>query len=263
MQDVVTENVSEFRNTLSQQVAADLSKILATSKNPKSLLKKISTKINVHEKTLERVLQQLNKPTYATVFKIYRYILNEVEDSKVIENTPDVVKEYLQNANPQQLERGVQYLSSIDDEIQKNPIFAELYILAGSGPLKENDVVTRFGQYGVQVLESMLQRMIIIERKPSEYVLGPMQTNISPDSILRLGIQLTQNYARSDKMHERTHNYVGFLAEGLSEEAYQRWIRIDEQAYQQKLEISRDPNSLGSKKAFTFNIIETLDLKGT
>lgn len=260
--DLAVENFSDV-DSLVMHVSNDLASLINHSKNPKSFLKKLSYKLDVHERTLERILNRLNRPSYSTVFKIYRYLLNESDDAKVIENSPSVIKNYLLNANPQRLEKGIQYLSGIDKEIQKNPVFAEIYVLAGTRPLKESEVASRFGTYGLDVLASMSERNILTEKKPGEYVLGPKQTNLSPESVLALGLYMSQSFAKPQQGQEKKLHFMGFLAEGLTEDAYLQWIKIDEDAYNKKLNLSRDPKNLGPKRAFAFSIIETLESKDT
>jgi hypothetical protein len=258
-QTVESYESADTEETVSKQLANDLAKFLQSSSEPKKFLKSLSNKMGVHEKTLSRILNQENKPHYMTVMKIYRYILSEFDDSKVIQKAPEVIRKYLIFSIPTAVEKDIQYFSSIDKDIQGNPVFAEMYVLAGSGALKKTDIIQRFGKYGIEILEQMLTKKVLAEIRAGEFVLGPNQTNLTPETVLSLGIQLSQSYAKPENGYEMKNHFFGFFAEGLTEAAYQRWVKIDEEAYFKKLELVKDPYNLGSKKAFTFQITETLE----
>lgn len=255
--NVIVTEIAE--TSVSAQVASDLANLLKSTPDPKKLLRSISNKIGVHEKTLTRILNQENKPSYMTVFKIYRYILGEFDDLKVVERAPESIKKYLLNANPLSLESKQHYFSSIDKEIKKNPVFAEVYVLASTGPTKKTDIIQRFGKYGLEILELMIQKNILQEIRTGEYILGSNQTNLSPETVLALGIQFSENYAKPENGYELGLHFMGFFAEGLSDEAYKQWQLIDQEAYFKKVNLAKDPASLGRKRAFTFMITETLE----
>ena len=81
--------------TVKEQVAFDLNRFLDQPGDRQKKLNLISKKIDVHLKTLNRICLLENQPTYMTVFKIYRFLLNENDDVKLLEKCPDVVKTYL------------------------------------------------------------------------------------------------------------------------------------------------------------------------
>ncbi len=260
MQNVLKPNVSQpLEETASQRVAADLSALLNANPNPKKFLKTLANKTNIHEKTLQRILNQENRPSYISVFKIYRYLLSEFDDAKVIERAPEIIKSFLLKANPQSLEKNTFYFSSIDRDIQKNPVFAEIYILASTGPIKKIEIVNRFGKYGIEVLTSMLEKKVVSEVRVGEFILGPNQTHLSPESIASLGAQLIQDFAKPSNGYELGLHFMGFFSEGLTEEAYRQWQLIDQEAYFKKITLAKNPLSLGKKRAFTFMITETLE----
>lgn len=249
---------SEFQLSVLEQISSDLSKLVNSNPDSKKFLKTLSQKTDIHLKTLSRILNQENRPNYTTVLKIYRFILGEFDDVKVVEKAPPVIKKYLKDSIPQAMARGIQYSSSVDMEIQKNPVFAEIYILAGTGKITKSEIAARFGKYGLEIVEQMLDKNVLAEIRAGEMILGPNQATITPESILSLGMQLIQSYGKASNSYELELNHMGLYAEGLSETGYQKWISIDMEAIAKKIQLTKNIENLGSKKAFTFMITETL-----
>lgn len=240
------------------QVSVDIDAYLKPSVNPKKTLKFISKKIGVHEKTLFRVWTKANRPTYTTVFRLYKFLFSEVDDSKVLARAPEVIRDYLNRANPQKLEKSVSYTSDIEKEVLANPVMAEIYVLCGTGALTKKEVQERFGTYGVRVVEQMLKLKILTQNKPDQFILGSAQMNMSPELVLSLGQQIAASYSKPKNSYEVGDNFLAFYAEGLSEEAYDKWLSIDKEAFDKKITLAQSPGALGTKKAFTFTCIDTL-----
>lgn len=56
-------------------------------------------------------------------------------------------------------------------------------------------------------------------------------------------------------------NYIALYAEGLSEEAYNNWIKIDEEAFAKKVELSKQTHARGTLRAITFMLTEKMKLQ--
>lgn len=254
---------AKFIDQVVDQVSIDLKKILKSSANIKNKLRIISEKMEIDKKTLLRLSQKGSKPNYITVFKIYRTLLNEFDDSKVLERCPEVIRLYLKNANPQTLEKNISYTSRIDKELHSNPIFAEIYVLCSTGATLRSEIELRFGIYGINLIEKMLKLNVLAESRKDEYVLGLNQTNIKPETILSIGSHISASYAKPENAYELDQNLLCFYSEGLTDEAYQQWIQIDHEASRRKIELASKSVSKGKKRAFTFCVTDTLDLKET
>src|SRR5690606_3738082 len=85
---------------LHTQVANDLRVLLGKYKNPKIGLRQISAKIQVSERTITRLLNKENKPTYQTLYKIYRVIYATSDDNRLLELMPPVVQDEIKKHNP-------------------------------------------------------------------------------------------------------------------------------------------------------------------
>ena len=49
-------------------------------------------------------------------------------------------------------------------------------------------------------------------------------------------------------------NFVSLISEGLSDEAYQMWLKADEEALKIKMDISKMKSNCGKNKVFSFAI---------
>lgn len=246
-------------DTLMEQVSLDIERVLSQFKDSKKGLRVIALKTNIHEKTLARILRKENKPSYITVFRLYRFLLDEYNDSKVLEFSPPAVKEYLQKSNPQTLDKHVSYTTEIDSELVRNSVFADLYILAGTGEITKKQILKRFGENGINILNKMLNLETLKEIRPEVFVLGTNQASFSPEVILKVGINLIENYAKPHDGDVLNQNFSGLYAEGLSEEGYKEWLSIDQEAFKKKVALSQNKAMLGQKKAFTFMITENMN----
>lgn len=261
-QEIEISSSNESDNlSVAKHVDQALEQLLSQFKDKKKGIRILAKKMGIHEKTLNRLINQENAPSYQTVFKIFRVFFNEFNDAKLLDLVPKEIKDFLIKANPQEVVASKSYTSNADTELQKNPIVAEIFILVATGPLTMEDIEYRFGRYGVELTAKMIEKNLIVEAHKGVYVLGNNQPEFNGDTILSVGKVLTEAYAKVHKAEELNNNFISFFAEGLSEEAYGKWLEIDQEAFRKKFELSKDPKNLGAKRAFTFMISETMELK--
>lgn len=245
--------------SLSEQVALDLSKKLEEFSDGSKGLTLLSRNMKIHKRTLKRLLNLENTPTYYTLHKIYRYLHGAESDTSLLEKVPCIVRESLLKGNPQESSDEFVYSVDVEKLISSNPICSEIYILCATAPITEEFILFRFGQYGVESLNKMLSLNIIAHSVPKgTFVLGTQRTNFSPEMIKKIGLNLTDKYHKCENAHNRGENHMGFFAEGLSPSAYNEWLKIDEEAFQKKVELSKNKGAKGSIRAFTFMSTDTL-----
>lgn len=245
---------------LHYEVANAIKTLLSQYKDPKKGLRILSGKMDIHEKTLNRILNGENRPGYQTVFKIYRVFFNEYNDAKVLELVPEIVRQFLLKNNAQILSAEKTYSTIADIELQKNPIVAEIYIIAATGPISLDEIEFRFGNYGIELLNKMVEKNLLQETHKNIYVTGNNHPVFSGDTIVSVGSAMIASHAKPALADVLNKNFISFYAEGLSEETYQQWLAIDQRAYKEKFELTRDPKNLGSVRAFTFMISEKIEL---
>lgn len=252
--------IKNLATTLEVEISLVLESLLSQFKDRKKGIRIISKKMGIHEKTVIRLLNNENRPGYQTVFKIYRVFFNEFNDAKVLELVPEVVRDYLIKCNPQELIPNKNYSPLADLELQKNPIVSEIYIIAATGPVGLEDIETRFGNYGVSLLNKMLENKLLCEVHKHVYITGDVRPVFTGETILSVGSTMIANHAKPLDEDVNWNNYISFYAEGINEETYRKWIEIDEEAHNKKLELARDSANFGNTRAFTFMITEKIEL---
>ena len=248
------------RTSLEGAICDALNSLLSQFKDRKKGIRILAKKMGIHEKTLNRILNNENKPGYQTVFKIFRIFFNEYNDRKILELVPDVVRQYLIKNNAQELSEEKNYSTLADLELQKNPIASEIYIIAATGPVSYDDIAIRFGQYGLEILKKMLTSNLLQEVHKDIFVKGVNHPTFSGETIIAVGSTMIASHAKIASGEELDKNFISFYAEGLSEESYKEWLAIDQMAHQKKFELTRNPQNLGPVRAFTFMITEKIEL---
>lgn len=259
MEELAVRHISQqsLLDSVSQQVAVDLANLLKNSNQIKNRIRFITEKIGIDKKTLSRLIEQKGRPNYITVLKIYRFILSEYDDSLLMEKVPSCIRDYLKQANPENLKKHTTKSTHVDEELRRNPIYLEIYVLAGTGPITAEEIQQRYGAYGLKIIHSMLQAQVLVRSQKNSLVLGPHQAALSPESFLQLGLALTHSFAKPQNSYELDKNVIAFYAEGLSTAAYQEWLRIDQLAFREKIKIAEQDTAKGDCRAFTFLVTDT------
>lgn len=243
---------------LREQLAQDLRKYLAQYSNPTIGLRLMSQEMGIHKRTLARLMEGENKAGYLTLYKIYRVLLHTKNDTELFDKAPECIQAALKAGNPKPLAKEIIYSVDIEQEICRDRCFGEIYLLAGCGTISEDLILFRFGQYGVETAKRMLKLGVLREAKSGHFTLGNNQANLSAETLKYLGIDLIQRFADPERTDELGENFMGLFVEGLSEEGYQEWLKIEEEAYQRKVELANNSNFKGHIKAFTFQVTDKL-----
>jgi len=249
----------EIKDQLSEQVAIDLNSKLNTYNDPKKGIKILSRLMNVHEKTFIRLINKENKPGPQTLLKIYRFLLSTNNDSELLQNAPEIVKDTLLkkfshlNNNTQQDNK-----LSFEEEFSENPVFTQIYFYLATGGITREKVNYKFGKYGEEILNKMLLNSIAVcIGKNSLNILGDNQPNFTYEIINKITsslLKITDKHTRD----EIGKYFQTFRFDGLTEAAFNEWIKIDEEAYQKKILIAEDKNNHGKIRTFSYSIVDKI-----
>lgn len=256
MNELITKNLS-----LMDQVCADLNTHIAKYKSNKIGIRLFSEKIGVCERTLYRLIAKENKPTYQTLFKIYREIHQTNNESLLLELVPEVIREEIQKINPNKTAQNITYHKDIESEIYYDRTFAEIYFMAACSAITNELIQFRYGMNGMLTLERMVEMKALKRLENQTYILGENQANFSAKTLKRVGLSLIEKFSKPQLAEEFGNNIIAFYAEGLSDEAYDKWLAIDKNAFEEKIKITNQKGSLGTKRAFTFMVTDTLQEK--
>jgi hypothetical protein len=243
---------------LKLQVAEDLKKKLAEFNDPKKGIKVMAMLMGIHEKTLKRLIDCENRPGYQTVFKIYRVLFHSQNDTQLLELVPNPIKEFLIKAHPRGLNDTVRYNLNVEVELKKDPVFCEIYFLAAAGGITKEFISFHYGKYGERVLDKMVEQDVLAPLGKNKYILGTNQASMTVETMSLVGQHLVDRYYKAENSDNMGDNYISFYAQGLSEEAYNQWLKIDKEAFLKKTEIVKDSTNWGDIKAFTFGVTDTL-----
>lgn len=243
------------------QVAVDLNEALSKSEDPKKELKNIAKKTGIHSKTLTRIIRFETKPSHLTVFKIYQYLTGGQSEEEVLSRSPELIRKYLPKDLKVYLQKeAICNPHSLSQELESNPVMAEIYALCAAGLVSEDEILKRFGSYGMQITYDLVGKKALQQSRKGVFTIGTNSIFLTPECILSLGLLSTKNYAKPKNGYLHEQHFMGYISEGLSDEGYKKWIQIDIEAYQKKSLLVKDTANLGTKKAFSFQIVETFQL---
>lgn len=260
MEDLTLSDIPQNRRDnfgIRKQVSDDLKQKLSEYHDAKKGIKAMSALMGVHEKTLRRLIDCENRPGYQTLLKIYRALYHTNSDTTVLELMPEHLATYIKKYKPKEEQAGVNVNLDVDSEMQKNPVFCEIYCLAATGGVSREFIAYHYGQYGETVLTRMVSLDVVVPIDKYKYILGTNQASITAETIKSVSLHLIDRFFKPSNT-TIGHNYHSFYAEGLNEKGYQEWLKIDQQAYLEKVKIAKDPNNHGQIKAFTCSSTDTL-----
>lgn len=252
-----THNLEELKD----QVASDLERYLSKYKSRRNGLKQLSAQTGLHSKTIQRLIEKNNRPTYQTLFKIYRTILGAKDDSDLFKKLPFSVKNEIEKSSPLPQQVGRIYSNQVENEILYDRCFAEIYFMSSCAPVSGELIQLRFGLHGLETVEKMLELGALKVCGKNLFTVGEHQAHLDGITLKKVGLHFVDKYSKIENTQEKGQNLIGFFVEGLTQEAYQKWLKIDEDAFYQKINISNEQSNKGSIRAFTFMATDTMNQK--
>jgi hypothetical protein len=248
-------------DSLKQIVARDLEQKLNEYSNRKVGIRLLAQKMDLNTRTINRLLDCENRPNYQTLLKIYHAIFQTDSFSTLEESAPKEVIAEIKKHCPNIKDQVSRSLPEIDQELLYDKCFSELYILAGCGPISKEFVQFRFGMSGLETLEKMVELQALKITNNNQFIIGPNQPRFSAEVIKRIGLSISEKYSKDFNGEVAGSNFSGFYAEGLTPEAYDEWLKIDERAFREKIELTKEANKKGNLKVFTYIVTDTLQNK--
>jgi len=248
----------EFGLDLRTQVAIDLKVKLQEYRSERIGLRLIAERIGINEKTLRRLIKKENRPTYNTLLKIYRFLLSTTDDSVVVELAPKLVSDEIKKLHPNDFSVAVKQGQDVEALIANDPCFAEIYVLAGCGVITKDLIQFRMGEMGIQTLDRMLKLKVLKRVTETAFILGENQASLSPETLSILGMNLVKRYFKNQNCDDSGQNFIGFYAEGIDDATYEEWLKIDEEAFKKKVQLTKKMKALGTRAAMTFMVTEQM-----
>lgn len=243
---------------LKEQVALDLRSHLKQFRSESIGLRKLSEKSGIHQRTLKRLLAQENRPGYQTLVRLYTCLIDSPNGGLLLKNLPEKVASEIQKKSPVSTTGNLEYSEEANKEMFYDKVFAEIYCLASMSPITNEYIQYRYGMSGAETADRMLDLGVLKLTKTNMYTTGDKQIEFSPKLVKRLGLNLVEKYVKTQDVDLAEKNLIAFYAEGLSPEGYRAWLKIDQEAFYKKIEVTKKEGMLGDIKTFTFMATDTM-----
>ncbi|QDK45598.1 hypothetical protein DOM22_10790 [Bdellovibrio sp. ZAP7] len=252
-------NERQTVSSIPDQVSQDIETYLLRFKDPKKGLSMLATKSQIHVKTLNRLREKSHNPNYSTLYKLYSCLLDTRDLTHLVTKVPPSVREKLEKTDPQLKSSPLHRFNfDLEADLQKDPCFTELYVLAETRPFDANFVQQRFGSYGLGVLERMIDQKVLRPLGNGLYGQGEVRAPFSAETIKSVGIRLTERYLKPGNSDVNFANLMNVYFESISEETYREWILIEERAFKERVKLLEKPEAKGNIPVFAFTAIDTL-----
>lgn len=246
-------------SSIPEQVSGDIEAYLLRFKDPKKGLAMLAAKSQIHVKTLTRLRDKIHAPTYSTLYKLYSCLLDSRIINELVEKAPPVIRERLKNSDPQLKSSPLnKFHFDLESDLQKDPCFTELYVLAETRPFTSSYVEQRFGSYGLDTLKRMIDLKVIRPLGNGLFGQGEVRSTFSGESIKSVGLRLIERFLKPANADLYYGNYMSLYFESVSEETYKEWLLIEERAFKERIKLLENPNAKGSIPVFAFTAIDTL-----
>lgn len=254
-------NVKESQDTLCDQVALDLSVYLENFPNKSFAIRFLAKETGLNEKTIKRLLKRENRPTYQTIFKLYSTFLDENDYYSLLEKSPPLITNHLKKFTPTESVTTKKTNEDLLELMKKEPLLAELFVLAGTGPLYKSAVSYRYGQYGVELILKFEEKGYFKELKKDEWVLSSNSPNLDSNTLKFLGEYFVSKFSKPKHGELASEHIISFYAEGLNDKGKRAWINLDTEIFYKKMEIANNPEFKGEIPVFTFSATDTIRME--
>ena len=248
---------------LGDQVALDLSNYLEKFPNKSFGIRILAKESGLNERTIKRLLGRKNSPTYQTLFSLYGVFLETLDEDKILDLAPESVQSFLREKNHKEYKVQKESKLNFEEVLKEEPLMAEFFVLAGTGPLDTSAIAFKFGQYGLELIKKMEGYGLLQEVDKGVYTLASQLPNLDGKILKFLGQRFTQRFAKPEKTTLEGENCISFYAESLNEEGMKEWLKVDTESFYKKIEIAKNPKYKGHTPAFTFTTTDTISWEST
>lgn len=249
---------------LLEVVANDLGTKLKEYSSDSEGLNQLSTVMDISKRTLQRVLKSETKPTFHTLYKIYRFLLNTENETELLQKMPNAVKAEVLRCNPNLSLYPLNefnFLESIEEKIISDYCFRYIYVQTTSTTVHKESIIYKFGEHGLNVLNEMESTGVIKLISTTEYAHGSNRTRLSGKSLKLVNSDLLQSFFSENKCSTPGENYITFLSHALNEEGYNEWLKVDFEAYKKKMAIATNSMFQGKIPAWNITATDTFSAK--
>jgi len=253
-----SEKTKKLSLELPEQVALDLANYLDNFPNKTFAIRILANESGLNQKTIRRLLACENNPTYQTLFRLYSIFLEDNNLESLTEKCPEVVAQKIKDYNPCGEEVEDSSAVNLLEMFKKEPLLSEIYILSTVGPINRNALAFRYGQYGLEVLDRLVESELLQEIERDTFTVSKNCPDVNGECLKFLGEHFSHRFAKPGNSELHDQNIISFYAEGLSKEGMKEWLKVDTEAFYKKLEISKNPKFKGDIPVFTYTTTDTI-----
>lgn len=240
------------------QVCKDLEHYVSQFSNKSFALRNLSEETRLNEKTLRRLLKKKNVPSIQTLHKLYFVLTSAVSEEEMLSLCPPLIKEQLSKLSLDQLKKETPRHYNFNHLIENDPVLGEIYALLGTRDLDITEIVYRFGQYGVDLLDKMKSLGLVKKKDKDLYCLSERQPHLDGEVLKSLGSRLVTRYVKPLNTDLEGDSFMGLYCEGLNGAGKKKWLEIDEKAFKEKMLVANDDKYKGLESMFTFHATDNL-----
>ncbi len=221
--------------------------------------KMIAKGSDISERTLRRIVAGTHTISFQTVFKLYKYLFALLNDRDTFDKMPKAMQDFIikDYANFSLSNDDARWLPVIDDYLASDSVFRGIYIETACGQVSKEKIAFEYGQQGIRILEKMCNLNVIKETEPNIYVASTDRASLRPKAIKHLSHTLVESYFHEDKLDLQGENFSQILMEGVDQETYNKLLRFDYEAKNERIKIIKNGKK-GNIKYWMVNIIDTL-----
>ncbi len=237
--EIVTE---QFRHSIKDQVASDLSQKLSSFVTISAALRAFERETGISKRQVERYLAKKSLPQFLNLKRIYSFITGISDYETLLKNVPDAIaKELMLKNSNNSLPANINQKSDFSEEMKSCRAFSFIYWNTVSGnKLSKMEVLYKFGEYGIKTLSKMEKRDIIKRYDRDFYVTGINRSvPINMDAAKSVGIDLIENHFSPEDSVEEGNNFFGFQVFTLDKEAKRQALIKMEKLHRELNELAR------------------------
>lgn len=246
---------SDVKALIRNQVKADLLELLAEYRNKDIGLRLISEKINIGEKTLKRLLNEVSDPHFNTLLRFYTYF----QKAKGLDSTSNrahaIIKKQIEKENLNEKES---IHSEMETYLRTNKVFREIYFMSRAGHITKEWVSKQFGNYGLDILLIMTKNDLLIEADKGLYLEGPLKIAKGADTLKVIMEDLVKDHLDCENLTEWYKNSAFYGIEGLNEEAYRKMLLYIEDFKKNMASVFLDKANKGDRRVFFVGVCDVL-----
>ena len=238
------------------QLSTDLNNYIGKFDKKMKGYESIATVCGTTVRTVQRMAKGTHKTSVERVLKVYQYLLSEANDKQSFEEAlPLAILNYVSDSNYYNM---LTFTPKVDVSrfqklMKENTTFRKLYILVNQAndknPLTVEKAMYRFGSEVQKNIDLLLEMELVRVIDNRITLIKSNAPSWESETSYRVAAKTVEDDFNSSKM-EKGEALSGFLAGGVSEEAFSKIKEIEKRAFAEIEKILSDESNDGDIELF-------------